>query len=224
MVRLSSEERELLTRMLTSHAYREKLAVERFKEAIRLLPSNQSERYWLNVIEEEQEHYDGCLLLANELGLDLEPLVAVRMLRQPAGIPPFYSWLDVLLAHAFNDRAGYHVLVGLIGSKVRSYGILAEQIIAEEEAHGTSGATALVDYYSSLPDTPERGHTLLKHLDAAVACLGHPNTLGDSEAVRSGLKTRSAEATLMEFCKDVDGVLAKLDRQDLIPIILRYKR
>src|SRR5688572_483121 len=151
MAGLSPRERELLTRMLISHAYREKLAVQRFTEALKLLPPYEPEKYWLGVIEEEQEHYDGCLDVAEELSIHLSPLIDARMTKEPAGIPQFHSWLDVLLAHAFNDKAGYFVLLGLTQSKVQGYARLARDIIAEEEAHGMAGTKALVSFYLSLP-------------------------------------------------------------------------
>jgi 1,2-phenylacetyl-CoA epoxidase catalytic subunit len=210
--------------MLTSHAYREKLAAERFSDALRLLPLYESEEYWRNVIEEEEEHYRGCLAVAKEVGIDLAPLVDSRLLMAPEGIPAFHTWLDVLLAHAFNDKAGYYVLIGLKGSKVGPYARLAEDILVEEDAHGIAGASALVNFYASQIESEERGQALLKHLDAAVWCLGRPGTRGDADAVRLGLKTRSSSDTLREFCSYVDAMLVKLDRHDLIPIIKRYQQ
>jgi len=221
---LSTVERQLLVRMLTSHAYREKLAAERFREALEIVPPHEPREYWRKVIEEEQEHYDGCLDVSKQLGIDLEPLIAVRMLRGPAGIPPFHSWLDVLLAHAFNDKAGYYVLVALKESKVKPYAMLARRILAEEEAHGIAGAAALVDFYKAQPNAEERNRSLLIHLDAAVRCLGRPNTEGDAAAVRAGLKTRSSADTLRDYCDYVDDVLVKLNRSDLVPILPRYKQ
>jgi 1,2-phenylacetyl-CoA epoxidase catalytic subunit len=223
MARLSLTEKDLLTSMLTSHAYRERLAVERFREALSLLPSHESEAYWLHVIEEEQEHYVGCLDVAKQIRIDLEPLVNSRMNRQPPGIPRFKTWLDVLLAHAFNDKAGYFVLMGLLASKVIPYAQLASHIVAEEENHGARGADALVKYYPACSESEQvKQKTLLEHLDAAVRCLGRPNSWRDQEAVRAGLKTRSAATTITDFCSYADEVLERLNCQNLIPISGRY--
>jgi 1,2-phenylacetyl-CoA epoxidase catalytic subunit len=225
MARLTLTEKDLLTRMLTSHAYRERLAAERFREALSLLPLHESETYWLGVIDEEQEHYVGCLDVAKQIRIDLEPLVASRMTRQPPGIPCFETWLDVLLAHAFNDKAGYYVLLGLMRSKVTPYAKLASHIVAEEESHGAMGVKALVTYY---PASNESDHvkqeTLIRHLDAAVRCLGRPNSWRDKEAVSAGLKTRPASVTITDFCAYADEVLERLDCQNLIPISGRYMK
>jgi 1,2-phenylacetyl-CoA epoxidase catalytic subunit len=215
MTELISSEKELLTQMLVSHAYREKLAAVRFEEALSFLPAGETGNYWLNVIAEEEEHYQGCLHVANELNIELEPLVMARMSKQPLGIPPFCHWLDVLLAHAFNDKAGYYVLLGLIESKVKPYAALAGKIVAQEESHGTCGAAALVKYY---PTQEVRDHlkrdALARYIDAAIRCLGRPNTLGDRKAVRFRLKTKSASETIREFCSYVRGILNQLPDHD----------
>lgn len=223
MVRLTPFEMDLLTRMLTSHTYREKLAAERFNDALTLLPSQDLKTYWLHVIEEEEEHYAGCLEVARQLDIDLEPLVHSRMQRLPAGIPEFHNWLDVLLAHAFNDKAGYYVLLGLTKSKVAPYAKLAESILVEEESHGASGAEALIEYYPSHGKSEAvRRKILIKHLDAAVRCLGRPQTKGDQEAVKAGLKTKSASETISGFCLYADQILKHLKCDSLIPTSARY--
>lgn len=215
MIQLTSRERELLTRMLVSHAYREKLAAIRFEEALALIPGGETQNYWLQVIEEEKEHYQGCIQVADELDIDLEALVEARMHRQPPGIPPFSNWLDVLLAHALNDKAGYYVLLGLIDSKIESYAALACHIVSEEESHGACGAAALVGYFSS-QETSERHKrdALGRHIDAAIRCLGRPGTQGDREAVQLGLKTKPANETIVEFCSYVKSVVNQLPCHD----------
>src|SRR5689334_9645180 len=152
---LNETEKDLLTKMLTSHAYREILAAKRFREAVDLCPTSRDRNYFTHIVEEEMEHYHGCLKVADELGIDLVPEVNARMLQDPPGIPPFEDWLDLLLAHSLNDRAGYHVLTGLIDSKVSAYAKLALEIVTEEEAHGENGAASLIKYYPSC-DHPEK--------------------------------------------------------------------
>ena len=110
MSRLNESERELLTKMLGSHAYREKLAAERYAQAVDLSPTPEDRSYLNHIVEEETDHYRGCLRVAAELEIDLEAHVNARMLLDPPGIPPFESWLDVLLAHSLNDRAGFTAL------------------------------------------------------------------------------------------------------------------
>src|SRR6266404_250884 len=223
MARLDPYEHRLLSNMLTSHAYREKLAADRFRYALTLMPTSESGNYWSSVIAEEEEHYAGCLSVASEIGIELESLVASRLSRPPDGIPVFNDWLDVLLAHTFNDRAGYHVLLGLIGSKITSYAKLAKEIVEEEERHGNSGAASLIEFYGSDINSEGRRRQLLKHLDAAVWCLGRPNTKRDTDAVRLGLKTRSSEDSLKEFCEYADRVLMRIGEARLVPIINRYQ-
>ena len=225
MERLTASETELLTRMLKSHAYREKLAAQRFEGAIGLAPTGETEKYLLHVAEEEWEHYHKCVKVAKELGIDLEPLVDARMLVPPPGIPPFNHWLDVLLAHAFNDQAGYFVLAGLTNSKVMPYAELAAEIIAEEKMHGRYGATLLQEYYGTMHcDEAAKSTMLITHLDAAVRCLGQPNTSGERLAVSTGLKTKLSEEIIREFCAYADDVLQRIQRQDLMPISCRYLR
>ncbi len=56
MARLDPYEHRLLSNMLTSHAYREKLAADRFRYALTLMPTSESNSYWSSVISEEEEH------------------------------------------------------------------------------------------------------------------------------------------------------------------------
>jgi 1,2-phenylacetyl-CoA epoxidase catalytic subunit len=221
MIRLNECERELLAKMLGSHAYREKLAAQRFAQAVDLAPTPADTSYLNHIVEEEIDHYRGCLRVAGELGIDLEALVNARMLLDPPGIPPFEVWLDVLLAHALNDRAGYHVLTGLTGSKVSAYARLAAEIVADEESHGETGAAALVKYYENC-DHPKKRDLLLIHLDAAVRCLGKPNTKNDAQAIKTGLKTKPAEQIISEYCDAVDPILESLGCADLLPLSGRY--
>lgn len=221
MTKLNESEKELITKMLGSHAYREKLAADRFKEAVRLSPTVEDRNYINHIVEEETRHYQGCLRVARELDIDLELFVNARMLVDPPGIPPFEDWLDVLLAHSLNDRAGYHVITGLIDSKVAAYARLASMIASEEESHGETGAAALVKYYP-LCDHPQKKDKLVTHLDSAIRCLGKPNSRNDAEAIRMGLKTKSSLQTIAEFCDAVDPILVKLGCEDLVPLSSHY--
>ncbi len=218
---LNRAERDLLSKMLGSHAYREKLAAERYAQAIDLSPTQGDRRYLNHIILEETAHYQGCLRVAGELDIDLESLVNARMDQDPPGIPVFEVWLDVLLAHSFNDRAGYHVITGLVGSKVGPYARLAVEIASEEETHGENGAASLVKYYP-LCDHPQKRDKLLTHVDAAIRCLGKPNTWNDAAAIRLGLKTKPSTQVIREFCDAVNPILANLGCEDLLPLSSRY--
>ena len=222
MERLTLEERQLLTRMLTSHAYRERLAFDRFSTAVSLAPSPSARSHVVQVTHEELMHFRGCLEVASEIGLSIESAVDMRMTVEPAGIPAFGSWLDAMMAHAFNDRAGYHVLLGIRHSKVTLYARLAESILEEEMEHGSYGAAAFVDLYrdAGIPEAEKRS-MLLTHLEAAIRCMGRPNSPGDLLAVQSGLKTRSSAETLVEFSRYVDPILLKVGRDDLVPLSRR---
>lgn len=221
MSRLNESERELITKMLGSHAYREKLAAERYKQAVDLSPTPGDRSYLNHIVEEETDHYRGCLRVASELDIDLESHVNARMLLDPPGIPPFEGWLDVLLAHSLNDRAGYHVITGLIGSKVSAYAGLALEIVSEEESHGENGAASLVKYYP-LCDHPQKKDKLVTHIDAAIRCLGKPNSKNDAEAIRMGLKTKPSLQVINEFCDAVDPILVNLGCEDLWPLSSHY--
>lgn len=218
---LNGSEIELITKMLGSHAYREKLAAERYEQATDLSPTPEDRRYLDHIVEEETEHYRGCLRVAIELGIELEARVNARMLLDPPGIPSFEVWLDVLLAHSLNDRAGYHVITGLIGSKVKPYARLALVIASEEEAHGENGAASLVRYYP-LCEHPQKKDKLVTHLDAAIRCLGKPNSKNDAKAIKLGLKTKPSLQVIGEFCDAVDPILANLGCEDLLPLSSRY--
>lgn len=221
MGRLNGSERDLLTKMLSSHGYREKLAVERYKHAAEFAPTPADLGYLNHIVDEETDHYLGCLRVADELDIDLESQVDARMLLDPPGIPPFENWLDVLLAHSLNDRAGYHVITGLIGSKVSAYARLASEIVSEEESHGEYGAAALVKYYPHC-DHPQKKDQLVAHLDSAIRCLGRPNSTNDLQAIRMGLKTKPSFQVISEFCQAVDPILAELGSEDLMPLSSRY--
>jgi 1,2-phenylacetyl-CoA epoxidase catalytic subunit len=211
MSQFTRSEKELLTRMLVSHAYRERLAAKRFKEALALLPTDESADYWLHVVAEEEEHLRGCYQVASELDIDLGRLVEARMLRQPQGIPPFSDWLDVLLAHALNDKAGYYVLLGLTESRVKPYARLARAIVSDEASHGAYGLMALVKYFARqrLKDDVTKD-MLSQHIAAALRCLGRPNTKGDRDALDFRFKTRPASQTIKEFWSYVDEILKQL--------------
>jgi len=199
----------ILSSMLTSHAYREHLAEERYRLAVSIAPSSASKDYLQQVANEEAGHYQGCLRVGEACDIDLPERVRVRSQSGEPGIPPFETWLDVLLAHAFNDRAGYHVLIGIQGSTVTSYAKLAQDIVAEEEEHGATGARMLMSYYQTIP-APERRARLILHLNAALKCLGRPGTSRDAVALAAGLKRRSAAATRAAFWKDVEPILDSL--------------
>jgi 1,2-phenylacetyl-CoA epoxidase catalytic subunit len=220
---ITSTQKALLTQMLTSHAYRERLAARRFRQAVKLAPTSQSKEYVMHVAEEEDFHYLGCLKVAEQLQIDLVPLVKRRMLGRPPGIPVFTTWLDVLLAHAFNDKAGYFVLKGIVGSKVPKYARLAAEIIADEETHGLEGAKMLRQFYgrAQMDDRAKR-RLLLLHLDAAVRCLGRPNSQRDKEAMKNGLKTISSADTVANFLEYSDRILIQLNCKDLVPVVGRY--
>lgn len=221
MSRLNGSERELITKMLGSHAYREKLAAERYTQAADLSPTPEDSSYLNHIVEEETDHYRGCLRVASELDIDLESHVNARMLLDPPGIPPFEVWLDVLLAHSLNDRAGYHVITGLVGSKVGAYARLALEIVSEEESHGENGAASLVKYYP-LCDNPQKKDKLRTHIDSAIRCLGKPNSKNDARAINMGLKTKPSLQVINEFCDAVDPILASLGCEDLLPLSSRY--
>ena len=221
MSRLNESEKELLTKMLRSHAYREKLAAERYKQAIDLSPTPEDRNYINHIVEEELNHYQGCLKVADELDIDLESHVNARMLQDPPGIPPFEDWFDLLLAHSLNDRAGYHVITGLIGSKVSSYAKLALEIVSEEELHGENGAASLIKHYP-LCDHPQKKNRLVTHIDASIRCLGKPNSKNDAEAIKFGLKTKPSLQVIREFCEAVDPILVRLGCEDLLPLSNHY--
>ena len=221
MSRLNGSERELITKMLGSHAYREKLAAERYKQAVDLSPTPGDRKYLNHIVEEETDHYRGCLRVAGELDIDLESQVNARMLLDPPGIPPFEGWLDVLLAHSLNDRAGYHVITGLVGSKVSAYARLALEIVSEEQAHGEHGAASLLEYYP-LCDDARKKDKLVTHIDAAIRCLGKPSSKNDAKAIKMGLKTKSSSQVISEFCDAVDPILVNLGCDDLLPLSSRY--
>ena len=223
MERLTQAEIEILTRMLTSNAYREKLAAVRYEAAVDLAITPQDRKYVLHVAEEEWEHYHKCLQVAKELDIDLEPLVNQRMTVEPPGIPPFNNWLDVLLAHTFADKAGYFILAALVNSKVSQYAEMAAEIAAEEERHGNHGASLLEEFYSRTEcDEKAKHEMLMAHIDAGVRCLGQPNTRGDREAVALGLKTKPAAEIIRDFCAYADDILVRIRREDLIPLSSRY--
>lgn len=210
-------ERTLFIRMLVRHAYREQLAAERFRGAVQIAPDNERPRL-LDLALEEDEHYLGCCRVAASNGIAIEALVSQRMLLAP-GIPVFATWLDVLLARAFNDQAGYHVLRGVIGCKLKDYGALAHHIVAEEREHGAEGAALLIEYTSTImPHTEATRRAVATHLAAAIRCIGRPDTEGDREAVRLGLKTQSSAATLAEFCDYSDSVLARASLTEFLPL------
>jgi 1,2-phenylacetyl-CoA epoxidase catalytic subunit len=223
MVRLSESEKHLITRMLVSHGYREKLAAARYKQAADFAPTPADRRYLNHIVEEETNHYLGCLKVAGELDIELESQVNARLLLDPPGIPAFENWLDVLLAHALNDRAGYHVITGLLGSKVSAYARLASEIVSEEEAHGKFGAAALLKYYP-LCDHPQKKDQLVAHLDSAIRCLGKPNSSNDVAAIKMRLKTKPSSQLISEFCEAVDPILAELGAEDLLPLSSRYSK
>lgn len=221
MSTLNGSEKELITKMLRSHAYREKLAAERYKQAVDLSPTLEDRSYLNHIVEEETDHYRGCLRVASELDIDLESSVNARMLLDPPGIPSFEGWLDVLLAHSFNDRAGYHVITGLVGSKVNAYARLASEIVSEEQAHGENGAASLIKYYP-LCDHPQKKDKLVTHIDSAIRCLGKPNSKNDAEAINLRLKTKPSSQLINEFCDAVDPILVNLGCEDLGPLSSHY--
>lgn len=223
MESLTQAELKILTRMLTSHAYREKLAAQRYQEAVDLATTPQARKYVLHVAEEEWDHYHKCLKVAKELDIDLEPLVNQRMAVDPPGIPRFNDWLDVLLAHTFADKAGYFILAALVNSKVSPYAEMAADIAAEEERHGNYGASLLEEFYSKTDrDEKAKHEMLMTHIDAGIRCLGQPNTRGDREAVALGLKTKYAAEVISDFCAYADDVLVRIRREDLIPLSSKY--
>lgn len=222
---LDDTEIRILAKMLTSHAYREKLAVTRFRYAIRIAPTREDRTYFRKVVTEEETHFRGCLEVGTLLGIDLQKLVTLRRRtrRYGPGIPTFRTWLDVLLAHALNDQAGYYVLKGLKGSKVAAYSRLACRIVAEEESHGSHGSAMLTRYLKECDRSdPSIHEALVVHLDSAARCIGRPDSTLDAEAVKLRLKSRSALDTLAEFCRYADELLAKVGYADLTPIINRY--
>lgn len=209
---------ELLGKMLTSHAYRERLAATRFEEAGDLAPDARTRAYVRGVVAEETEHYQACVTAARSLGIDIEAHVQRRLLRQPEGIPPFRTWLDVLLAHALNDEAGLFVLRGLVGSCVPTYASLAKHIVDDEVLHGSQGRSMLTTYWPTAPEsTSEKIAKFREHVDAGIRCLGRPDTPGDAFAVRSGLKTIPASTLVTSYGVYVAGVAADLG----IPIATR---
>ena len=223
MADLSPQGHDLLTRMLTSHAYRERLAGDRFGQALdKGFPPSPEERERVErALREEYDHYQGCLSVGRQFGIDVKTLADGRMGREPVGIPPFGNWLDVLLAQVLNDAAGYFVMEGLRDSKIEPYAELAGRIMRDEAGHLEHGKTLLVPAYRARADD-RAGRQLVTHLDAAVRCCGRPYSDGDREAVRLGLKTRPAADTLKEFGVYADAVLNHLGRADLVPLSEKY--
>jgi 1,2-phenylacetyl-CoA epoxidase catalytic subunit len=120
-----------------------------------------------------------------------------------------------------NDRAGFHVITGLIGSKVSAYARLASEIVTEEESHGENGAASLVNFYP-LCDHPHKKAKLVTHIESAIRCLGKPNTKNDAEAIRMGLKTKPSSQIIGEFRDAVDPILLRLGCEDLSPLSNHY--
>lgn len=205
------EVNELLGKMLTSHAYRERLAATRFEEASDLAPDARTRAYVRGVVTEETEHYEACVATARSLGIDIEARVQRRLLQVPEGIPRFRTWLDVLLAHALNDEAGLFVLRGLVGSCVPAYASLAKHIVDDEVLHGSRGRSMLTAYWPTAPESAsEKIVKFREHVDAGVRCLGRPDTPGDAFAIRSGLKTIPASTLVTSYGVYVDGVATDL--------------
>ena len=224
MVQLTEEERRIFANMLRSHAYRERLAAQRFGEGLEFVPDGEKAALE-QIIGEEVAHYRGCLAVGQELGIDVESLVLARMGRDPPGIPRFYSWLDLLLAKAFNDEAGQFVLQGVIGSRIKPYSELAERIIRDEKKHGGDGAKALLESWPEAHyDRQTKTRMLAVHLDAAARCFGRPNSEDDRKAVALSLKTRDSAYLLAQFCEYGDGILRQLDHPNFVPLARRYLR
>jgi len=223
MLKLSGFELGVLTKMLTSHAYREKLGIERFRQAVDMATLPREKAYFRLVVEEEETHFRGCLEVAAETGIHLEELINARMRKEPPGIPPFHTWLDVLLTHTFIDQAGYFVLQGLTQSSIDIYANVATRLIEDEQFHGMKGSVMLIEYFKKLDGRdPGTVAALHNHLGAAARCIGKPNSHGDAEAVRLHLKTRSAAETLNDFCQFADGILKKLSLENLTPLAKKY--
>jgi 1,2-phenylacetyl-CoA epoxidase catalytic subunit len=205
---------EVLQQMLTSHAYRERLAMLRFTEAAALAPDEHSRVYVTGVGAEEAEHYRACLATARTLGVDVATRVDERFSRPPIGIPIFHTWLDVLLAHALNDEAGLFVLRGLVGSRIPAYAALARHIVDDEALHGSRGREMLLAYWPQAPLSDEvKLAKFHEHVQAGVRCLGRPNTPGDTFALRAGLKTIPA----VELIAQYGGFVASLSHDLGIP-------
>lgn len=206
---IDADQLELLRRMLVSHAYRERLASERFRVAQQFAMNAQELEYFASVVSEEAAHYQACINVATKVGLSLDADVAARFRRLPPGIPEFNDRFDVLLAHAFNDRAGYFVLEGIVGSRVEPYALVAARVLADEEMHGDEGAELLRASWSDFRATMQPllfRARIIAHLDAALRCLGRPFSQSDAYAVAWGLKTRhSADAieVFLEYCNTV---------------------
>lgn len=223
-IHLTAKEREIFTKMLVSHAYRELLAANRLQVFLQTVNDRKKRSYLIEVMEEEQLHYNGVLKVAREFNINLEKLVQQRYAGKPAGIPFYHTWLDFLLAHAFNDQAGFFVLQGIQGSKVRSYAQLAKKIVRDEERHGHAGVKLLVDYLYHKKLTPKMKRSIKIHLDAAVRCLGKPLTENDTLAVEAGLKTVSSAETIQRFCGYMNGVFKKLNYHEFQQVVAGYHK
>jgi 1,2-phenylacetyl-CoA epoxidase catalytic subunit len=219
----NAEATTLLTRMLTSHAYRERLAAEQFRQAVHLAPTEAARIYIQGVASEETEHFQLCLAAAETLGLEIAEAVEARMAKAPPGIPVFGTWLDVLLAHALNDEAGLFVLRGLATSRVEAYATLAKHIIDDELLHGSRGRSMLLAYWPTAQDSRQAKHEkFIEHLDAGVRCLGRPDTPSDKLAIAFGLKTTPARDLIRAYCSYADDIVAALDLPGLLPTAQRY--
>lgn len=219
---ISPEESVLLTKMLVSHAYRERLGAQRFISIVDCVDTPREEvSHLCHAIGEEYEHYRGCIDVGSDLGIPLVSSVDGRMMHGVDGIPPFESWLDFCLAHAFNDKAGEFVLEGIVGSRIEPYAKLARRILEDEKGHGEKGRELLVRNYSEY-DEDFRQDRLRVHLDAAVMCLGRPGTNNDRRAVELGLKTKHSEQLIREFCAYADNVLREIGEGELTPLEKDY--
>jgi len=165
-----------------------------------------------------------CAEAAHALGIeDIERRVAERMSRPPEGIPRFETRLDMFLAHALNDEAGRFVLEGLTGSTVAAYARVAKHIIDDEKEHGSQGRRMLFEEFSSSTASPaDKERLLILHLDAAIRCLGRPDTQHDDEAVACGLKTKPARSIITEYCEYADSIVVALGYAALTPLARRY--
>jgi len=200
---LDAASREIAERMLTSHAYRERLAIDRFKSVLDLAPSPEDRAHLQQAIEEEARHYAGCLEVAEWYGIELVPRVKARMARTPHGIPEFHNWLDLLLAQALNDAAGAFVLRGVIGGTLTRYAELCAATIADEENHCRVGRLGAIAFWSSqvgvTVPTEQAEHQLMVHLIAAIKSCGRARSITDDAALQLGLKSRSSTETLDGF-------------------------
>lgn len=200
---MTPEFRDMAMRLMTRQLYAESATCELFGRAIELAPTWQDAVQQARFAKEEAEHVEYVAEVLEELGADVDALLAKR---GPAATffgldeDGLRSWTGVIAFNLFGDRAGSHQIRAYLDNSLPAWGQKQRQVLTDEAQHQGYGDREAVRVCQD-PDTRAEMQALI---DASMPitvkrAFGRLESDENKYCLEVGLKVKGLDTAQVQY-------------------------